>query len=280
MNARRSALLCALLVGLTACGAGSIDAPEALDPAPLHRILSTDPNCPLNSECMAATPLGPADPDINVIAANCPEVCQSEGRGTGTPLSLKIDADPQWNDEVRVRCASGKEVSIMSTHTCWDCRETCAGASCPTGATCVTIKGTAGSDCRAYKCEEGWTPYTYAGGTAPLCTHIIDPNVSPAAPTTSASTINGKVHISWPAVPGAVSYHIYRQIEWMTAPDGWNSVGASPYDDVSTRVSGPPQSYPPSPKWVSYYVVSVAASGAESGNQTIHYFPYTAVIPY
>ena len=155
MRLDRFALIGVLLASLAACGGAAVDAPEALDPAGPHRNLSSNPNCPSSGyECADAVALGPAYPDLNVIAANCPEACQL--KGTGTPLSLTIDADPFLNDVVRVRCPSGVEADISSSHPCWDCRESCAGANCPPGATCVTIKGTPGSDCQAYKCDAGW----------------------------------------------------------------------------------------------------------------------------
>ena len=218
---------------------------------------------------------------LSALEANCQEEACARA-GPAIPVSVTVDANG-WYDNFNVQCAGdGSFRSLASNATgCWDCRGNCATAPvCPAGAECVTIPGMPGSDCRAYMCPADWTMRAAtAGFQVPVCEHAV-PSGPPAAPVTTASTVTGKPRITWSAVSGAASYRIYRQIEWMSAPDSWNEVTTTSYYDGSTRVSGAPQPWPPYGKWVSYQVVSVSASGVEGGRSSVNYYPYTAIIPY
>lgn len=231
-------------------------------------------------ECEYAQELGPIDADPVAIGANCPEACDHMP-GTVEGLYVTVDADPYWDDMITVRCPDNSIRTRFASEGCFDCRESCAGTACPPGVACVTIRNQYLSDCRKFTCQAGWEMYFVGDFQVPRCKRQVTTAPPPAAPVTSAETVNGNPRIAWSAASGAAYYRVYRQLEYMSAPEVWyTALYATSYTDGSTMVSGNPTSSPSSKQWARYHVVSVNSSGVESGYVNAHYYPYTGLAPY
>lgn len=98
------------------------------------------------------------------------------------------------------------------------------------------------------------------------------------APSITATISAGKPRLTWPAVPLATTYRIYRRVTPDLAPEWvlWASTSTTSYVDGLTRVTSfyGYNSHPTFDTAVSYYVTSVSALGIESG-----YTNYATYIP-
>lgn len=278
MRMRNTVLFGSMLLAIAACDPSSVNMPATEESViAQNQQLQSISGCGDGYECASPTWLGGVHADPSVIAGNCPEFCGPGAVG----LYVNVDANPDWTDSAAVNCPDFGVVMIGSSHSCWDCRGSCAGNNCPDGASCATIPRQPGSDCQAFQCPAGWE-YYYAGGfQPPTCRRPAPPPppAPPAPPSTIASTVSGRPYLSWDAVPGATSYRIYRQLEWQAGPESWYTTSATSYHDGSTNVISPPQSNPPKGKWARYYVVSVNAGG-ESSYSSHHYYSYSGITPY
>lgn len=281
-------LACAsLLLTLAACDAGRLDvtAPQEQARDAPKALQSTWPaitDCPAGWDCVYATDQGGVTANRSILRTNCnTEACGLSSISKG--YEIIEDGGAELRDLMRGTCMDGSLFSLTSDATgCWDCTEGCAvEPECPAGERCVTIPKSAGSDCRRFKCEAGYTMYTETGGfLPPTCRRDLNSTATPpAAPAVAAYNDNGLATLTWAAVSGATEYHVYRQLEWMTAAERWYTTSATTYTDPYTSVVGFPQSGPTTVKWVGYYVVSVGPGG-ESGPSAFHFFEYTGLPPY
>lgn len=113
--------------------------------------------CP---ETIAPTPKGPVTPDGPSIAAQCPEACVLLST---SPHYKRFGYDQNGKiDVVYVDCKRDSDGTVVATDVeiqsdfgdCWRCIDSCGGAACPSGQTCIPDPGTEGSDCQSYGCDD------------------------------------------------------------------------------------------------------------------------------
>lgn len=96
------------------------------------------------------------------------------------------------------------------------------------------------------------------------------------APTMTAAVVAQKPFLTWPAIPGAASYNIYRRVNYSQAQYVlWATVTGLSYTGIGTKVSSfnGYNTLPPSPTVsVSYYVTAVTSTGYETGSSSFGTF--------
>lgn len=292
MRIRHTTLLSCTLVFLMACHAESVNvplpevSPFGLKPSP---ILYSD--CPAGRTCVAAQNLGPVSAIMGNLVPSCASEVGCSTGGTRIYAFVTEDAEVGNIDVLTMNCANGT-FTARSDHGCWDCVGGCGGSVGPDGIQWQTVTvldtlggsswmGQIGSDCYAFRCHDPGSYYFSGENRAPVClTDNPPPGGGLAPPQTTAYTVNGKPYLTWPSVPGAAAYRVYRHLEGRPGPEIWYTwLEATSYTDWSTDVSGDPQSSP-DPQWpdtswavwARYHVVSLAADGTESGYVVVHYY--------
>ena len=105
---------------------------------------------------------------------------------------------------------------------------------------------------------------------------VLNPSITypgPSVPSLTATTVSGGINLSWPDVPGAVSYNISRAVAGAgLAP--YTSVGQSPYLDTGS-VPNSPATTPG--KTYYYQLTAVDSAGRSSGASNLVHadFPLT-----
>ena len=101
-------------------------------------------------------------------------------------------------------------------------------------------------------------------------------------PVATPTIVAGKPRLSWPAIPFATEYRIYRRVTPTACPTWalWATVGGTSYTDASTNVTSfyGYDSAPTSQAAVSYYVTAFAEGVETVYYQFVTYLPNGALV--